>query len=71
VALVASGFGVCLVSESGSTLSLPGVVYREIEDMPEDATIDLSCIYRSGDNSKLLESFLRCLQEFKGVATDS
>lgn len=71
VALVASGFGVCLVSESGSTLSLPGVVYREIEDMPENATIDLSCIYRTGDNSKLLQSFLRCLQEFKEVDTDS
>ncbi|MBD3654938.1 LysR substrate-binding domain-containing protein [Marinobacter sp.] len=65
VALVASGFGVCLVSESASSLSLPGVVYREISDMPENATIDLSCVFRTGDNSRLLRSFLETLRNFK------
>lgn len=65
VALVASGFGVCLVSKSGATLSIPGVVYREISDMPENSTIDLSCIYRANDNSRLLASFLDTLDRFK------
>jgi len=65
VSLVASGFGVCLVSESASSLSLPGVVYREISDLPANATIDLSCVFRSGDNSRLLTSFLETLRNFK------
>lgn len=66
VALVANGFGVSLVSESGSTLSLPGVVYREISDLPENAILDLSCVYRKDDNSKLLNSFLTTLRSFQG-----
>ena len=65
VALVASEFGVFLVSESSSTLSLPGVIYREIEDMPEDGTIDLTCIYRTDDNSALLRSFLDSITTFR------
>lgn len=65
VSLVASGFGVCLVSESASSLSLPGVVYREISDLPANATIDLSCVFRSDDNSRLLGSFLDTLRSFK------
>ncbi len=65
VSLVASGFGVCLVSKSASSLSLPGVVYREISDLPENATIDLSCVFRSGDDSRLLTSFLETLRNFK------
>lgn len=65
VALVASGFGICLVSQSASSLSLPGVIYREIDDLPENATIDLSCIYRSNDNSKILASFLDTIKKFK------
>jgi DNA-binding transcriptional LysR family regulator len=65
VSLVASGFGVCLVSESASSLSLPGVVYREISDLPANATIDLSCVFRSDDNSRLLGSFLDTLSSFK------
>jgi LysR family transcriptional regulator, benzoate and cis,cis-muconate-responsive activator of ben and cat genes len=65
VALVASGFGICLVSKSGSSLSLPGVVYREISDLPEGASLDLSCVYRSDDTSRLLASFLNTLRTFK------
>ncbi len=65
VALVASGFGICLVSKSGSSLSLPGVVYREISDLPEGASLDLSCVYRSDDTSRLLASFLDTLRTFK------
>lgn len=65
VALVASGFGICLVSQSASSLSLPGVVYREIDDLPESAQIDLSCIYRANDHSKILASFLATIVRFK------
>jgi LysR family transcriptional regulator, benzoate and cis,cis-muconate-responsive activator of ben and cat genes len=65
VALIASGFGVCLVSKSASTLSLPGVVYREISDLPKEAIIDLSCAYRKDDSSSLLNSFLTTLRRFK------
>lgn len=57
VALVATGFGVCIVPESAINLKLPGVVYRPLfrEPMPR---VDLSCIYRAGDESPILRSFL-------------
>jgi len=67
VVLVANGFGVCLVSESSATLSLPGVVYREISDLPENAMLDLSCVYRKDDNSSLLNSFLTTMRSVQGI----
>ena len=65
VALVASGFGVCIVPESATVLSLPGVVYRPLSGLPESAKVDLSCIYRSGDESPLLAAFLGTMREIK------
>lgn len=62
VALVASGFGVCVVPESATTLNFPGVVYIPFEDAPEDACVDLSCIYRADDQSPILNTFLRSIR---------
>lgn len=62
VALVASGFGVCVVPESATTLNFPGVVYIPFEDAPEDACVDLSCIYRADDQSPILSTFLRSIR---------
>jgi len=70
VALVASGFGVCLVPRSATTLRFPGVVYRELTDVPEGFFIDLSCIYRSGDNSPILAGLLKIIDEFRTVPQD-
>jgi len=65
IALVASGFGVSLVSESTSALALPGVAYRPISGLPENAGIDLSCIYRADDNSPILAAFLQVVRDFR------
>lgn len=63
VALVASGFGLCLVSESATTLKMPGVVYIPLKDAP-NATVDLSCIYRRDDQSPILHAFLDVVRSF-------
>ncbi|MGE5471576.1 MAG: LysR substrate-binding domain-containing protein [Bacteroidota bacterium] len=64
VALVAAGFGLSLVPESASGLSVPGVVYRPLDHAP-DAVVDLSCIYRSDDNSPILQAFLEVIRDFR------
>jgi DNA-binding transcriptional LysR family regulator len=64
VALVAAGFGLSLVPEAASSLSVPGVVYRRLANAP-DAVVDLSCIYRSDETSPLLLAFLQTIREFR------
>ncbi|MBS1143336.1 MAG: transcriptional regulator, LysR family [Proteobacteria bacterium] len=64
VALVAGGFGTSLVPEAATSLSVPGVVYRPLENAP-DAVVDLSCIYLSEDQSPILLAFLEVIREFR------
>jgi len=66
VAFVASGFGVCLVAESATALTLPSVVYRRLK-MKKPATVDLSCIYRVGDESPILGAFLEVMRGCRGA----
>jgi DNA-binding transcriptional LysR family regulator len=63
VALVASGFGVCMVPESATVLGLPGVIYKPINDLPNNAFLDLSCIYLTEDKSPLLKAFMGVVRE--------
>jgi len=65
VSLVAGGFGVCIVPESAAALKVAGVTYLPLENLPKGAKVDLSCIYRSDDNSPLLQSFLEKVRQFK------
>lgn len=65
VALVAGGFGICLVPQSVTVLTLPGVVFRPLDDAPENARIDLSCLYRADDQSPLLSAFLETVRGFR------
>lgn len=65
VALVASGFGVCLVPDSATTLQFPGVVYRTLTDTPPNFFVDLSCIYRKDDQSPLLAAFMETVDAFR------
>lgn len=67
VALVATGFGLCIVPESATNLKLPGVVYRPLKRSPPPQ-VDLSCIYRRGDESPVLQSFLAIARTFRSVA---
>lgn len=63
VALVACGFGSCLVAESAMILSLPGVVFRPLRSKTL-SEIELSCIYRRDDNSAILAAFLGNLRGY-------
>ncbi|MDI4665641.1 LysR family transcriptional regulator [Xanthobacter autotrophicus] len=65
VALVAGGFGLCLVPQSATVLAFPGVVYRPLSDVPTPGRVDLSCIYRSDDQSPLLAGFLAEVRRFR------
>lgn len=67
VALVANGFGACLVSESTSVMTLPGVVYRPLSGLPTNAHIDLSCIFRSDDHSPILAAFLDVVRTYRNA----
>lgn len=64
VALVAAGFGLSLVPEAASSLSVPGVVYRRLANAP-DAVVDLSCIYRTDETSPILQAFLQTIRKFR------
>lgn len=64
VALVAAGFGLSLVPEAATSLSVPGVVYRRLANAP-DAVVDLSCIYRTDETSPILQAFLQTIREFR------
>ena len=68
VALVAGGFGICLVPESVTVLTLPGVVFRPLQDAPANARIDLSCLYRADDQSPILSAFLATVRAFRNAA---
>lgn len=63
LALVASGFGICLVPESMLSVSLSGVRFCQITDYPGDLTVDLSCIYRSTERRPVLNNFLSVARE--------
>ena len=65
VALVASGFGVCLVPESATTLRFPNVAYRPLKDIPSQGVVDLTCIYRKDDQSPILSAFLEAVRAFR------
>ena len=63
VALVSSGFGLCITPEAANSLRLPGVVYRPLQGKPVP-TIDLVCLYRRDDSSPILAAFLDLVRAF-------
>jgi len=63
VALVASGFGLCITTQSASNLRLPGVVFRPL-DCAHLRDVELSCLYRRGDSSPILAAFLKVVHGF-------
>lgn len=62
-ALVSSGFGLCLFPESATSLQLPQVVFRRLE-WPHP-TVNLDCLYRSNDQSRILAEFLQIVRGFR------
>lgn len=63
MALVASGFGNCLVPESISSVTMPGIAFRQL-DLAEPVTVDLSCVWREGDSSPVLRNFLAVARDW-------
>ncbi|WP_349605339.1 MULTISPECIES: LysR family transcriptional regulator [Cupriavidus] len=64
VALVASRFGLAITTESAANLRLPGVVYKPLRD-PRLRDIELSCVYRRGDTSPVLQGFLGIVRDYR------
>ncbi|RBP13981.1 DNA-binding transcriptional LysR family regulator [Roseiarcus fermentans] len=64
VALVASGFGVCIVPESVKYFRADGVVYLPMTESPP-TMLDVTCLYCLEDNSPILAEFLGVLEEFR------
>ena len=63
IALVSAGFGVCVTTDSSTSLRLPGVVYRPL-DSEALHDIELACMYRRGDVSPVLTAFLEVVRSF-------
>ncbi|MCI4679976.1 LysR family transcriptional regulator [Rhodoblastus acidophilus] len=69
VALVASGFGTCIVPESVLAFQASGVVFLPLEESPP-LMLDVSCLYREYDDSVILRELLQIIAEFReGSAT--
>ena len=66
VALVASGLGLSLVTDSACNLRLPGVVYLPLQ-IQDRASFDLCMIHRSGDESALLQAFLATVRSMRAA----
>jgi DNA-binding transcriptional LysR family regulator len=64
IALVSSGFGICVAPQATTNLKLPGVVYRPIKADPEP-TIEFACLYRREDESPILAAILEVTRNFR------
>lgn len=62
IALVASGFGLAITTQSATNLRLPGVVFRPLSSR-HLRDVELSCLYRRGDESPVLAAFLDVVHE--------
>jgi DNA-binding transcriptional LysR family regulator len=65
-ALVASGMGLSLVTDSGKNLSIPGIRHVSLRSA-DRATVELSIIYRRDDESALLKTFVGVAREIGGT----
>tara|TARA_R110001592_G_scaffold363372_1_gene686030 strand:+ start:140557 stop:141477 length:921 start_codon:yes stop_codon:yes gene_type:complete len=64
IALVSSGMGLSLVTQSASNLRLPNVGYIPLEHNA-NGEFDLDIIYRSDDSSPLLQTFLETVRALR------
>lgn len=68
VALVASGFGLAITTQSATSLRLPGVAFRPLSSR-HLRDVELSCLFRRGDGSPVLAAFLDVVHEFARADT--
>jgi DNA-binding transcriptional LysR family regulator len=62
IALVSARFGLCITTESATSLCLPGVVYRPL-DSEWLRDVELSVLYRRNDQSPILQAFLDMMRK--------
>lgn len=67
-ALVGSGFGTAIVPRSARNLKVPGVVYRPLQCTDPQPEVDLSVLYRQGDEAPILQRFLKTVERFRDSA---
>lgn len=63
IALVAGGFGLCITTESTTSLQLQSVVYRPLRSA-HLRDIELSCMYLKGNQSSVLAAFIEVVCGF-------
>lgn len=63
IALVASGFGLAVTTQSATNLRLPGVAFRPLVNR-HLRDLELSCLWRQGDASPILAAFLQVVDDF-------
>jgi len=63
VALVASGFGVCIVPESVQAFQAKGVTFLPLTESP--IMLDVSCLFRENDDSAILQELLKIIAQFE------
>ncbi|MEJ7932319.1 LysR family transcriptional regulator [Ramlibacter sp. AN1015] len=63
IALVAAGFGACLVPESAAYVQIPGVAFRALE-AASNRLLDVNCIYLQDHGSPVTAEFVRAVQAF-------
>lgn len=61
IGLVAGGLGVALVPNSLRSFRRQGVVYKRVRN--QEATVEMAAVWRRGDSSTVLRSFLRVVDE--------
>jgi len=64
IALVASGFGLAVTTQSATNLRLPGVAFRPLKSR-QLKDLEQSCLWREGDASPILAAFLAVLRDFE------
>ncbi len=64
IALVSSGMGITVVTESACNLRLPNVEYIPLE-IADISAFDLDIIYRENDTSPLLQEFLETVRKYR------
>ncbi|MEZ5840558.1 MAG: LysR family transcriptional regulator [Hyphomicrobiales bacterium] len=64
VALVASGFGVCIVPESVKAFKAANTRFLPLKESPP-TMLDVSCLYLLDDRSPVLREFLTILDQFR------
>lgn len=68
IALVGSGMGISIAPQAVTNLGVAGVVYRPLSGDPPPS-VELVCLYRRGDRSPILASFLKAVRDARDALT--